>query len=415
MPLDDLAQYATSEHDFYGILGTTFETSEADIRRAYRKTALKYHPDKNGGNPAAVEKFHLVQIAYDVLSDAAVKAAYDNARAARVAKQRQKELLNGRRRQMMDDLEKRERGVKRDRDDEVDAEERLRREVARLAEDGKRRRREREEMLRQEKLEQEEVMVEIPGRKDGPASAAADTTETRQAGPYDRRDVSEMDRTIKIRWAREGLGESTDKDTITSLFSKFGAIESTFLLKDKRQRIDGGTSKKKEKRVVATGVVQFSSIVGAHAAVEDFPKQTGAEWAVFESVFWASNKEPDFGFAGGPSATSADSSNSAPSPSSSAKTSEDTPSVPFPGTSDSNINPSESVSHKPQHVPSFSSFPSKHKAESRPNPSLEEMTMIRLKMAQKKRLEDELLRREQEEDQRQERDNSNHGSTVAPV
>jgi DnaJ homolog subfamily C member 17 len=76
MAKEDLMEHATSTADFYELLGVTFETSESDIRRAYRKTALKYHPDKLGKD-FDPEKFHLLQIANDVLSDPSAKAAYD--------------------------------------------------------------------------------------------------------------------------------------------------------------------------------------------------------------------------------------------------------------------------------------------------------------------------------------------------
>ncbi|KAI9698679.1 MAG: hypothetical protein M1836_003789 [Candelina mexicana] len=156
MPSDDLAQYATSSHDFYALLSIPTTATDSDLRRAYRKTALKYHPDKNASNPSAIEKFHLLQIAYDVLSDPTVKAAYDNARAAKLQKQRRDELFEGKRRQMKENLERRERGAKRTRDESLDAEERLEMEVRRLAEDGKRRRREREELLRRDKAEEQD-------------------------------------------------------------------------------------------------------------------------------------------------------------------------------------------------------------------------------------------------------------------
>lgn len=403
MPADDLAQYATSELDFYDILGATFETSETDIRRAYRKTALKYHPDQNAGNPAAVEKFHLVQIAYDVLSDPAVKAAYDNARAARLAKQRQKKLLDGKRRQMVDDLERREKGVKRGRDDELDAEERLRREVARLAEDGKRRRREREEMLRRERLQEEEE-VEITERV--PSSVPRPADNVSNGHLKERGNVSEIDRTIKIRWQREGAGESITKETIRSLFSKFGDIETTFLLKDKKQRV----GPKKEKKVMATGVVQFASIVGAHAAVEDFPKRKGSDWTVFESVFWASNKEPDFGFTTqSPPPESTSPSSSCPSTPPQMKSFRH---ASFPGMGNDSFSPKPDSGHDTdgmKRVPTFASFSKSNIAKSSTNGSslsFEEMTLIRLKNAEKKRLEEELRRREQEEE-RQEQESRN--------
>jgi DnaJ homolog subfamily C member 17 len=146
MAKEDLMEHANSTVDFYELLGVTFETSESDIRRAYRKTALKYHPDKlgKGFDP---EKFHLLQIANDVLSDPSAKAAYDNARNARLQKQRQNELFEGKRRQMKEELEARERGaatsasgVKRAREEsEMEVE------IRRLAEEGRRRRNEMEE------------------------------------------------------------------------------------------------------------------------------------------------------------------------------------------------------------------------------------------------------------------------------
>jgi DnaJ family protein C protein 17 len=149
MSKDDLSQYATSDHDFYALLGVQFESSESDIRRAYRKTALKYHPDKLGKD-FDPEKFHLLQIANDVLSDPIAKAAYDNARNARLQKQKQHELFEGKRRQMKEDLEARERGVKRGRDEAEEAEAKLEMEMRRLAEDNKRRRKEMEEKLHAE-------------------------------------------------------------------------------------------------------------------------------------------------------------------------------------------------------------------------------------------------------------------------
>lgn len=67
---------AGSKRDFYEILGVNKNSSADEIKRAYRKLAKKYHPDVNK-EPDAEEKFKEVQEAYDVLSDANKKAAYD--------------------------------------------------------------------------------------------------------------------------------------------------------------------------------------------------------------------------------------------------------------------------------------------------------------------------------------------------
>lgn len=63
--------------DYYTILGVQRTSLPADIKKAYRKLALKYHPDKNLSNPKAHEKFVQIQEAYEVLKDADKKRKYD--------------------------------------------------------------------------------------------------------------------------------------------------------------------------------------------------------------------------------------------------------------------------------------------------------------------------------------------------
>ncbi|HZW60601.1 MAG TPA: DnaJ domain-containing protein, partial [Candidatus Babeliales bacterium] len=55
--------------DYYNILGVPKNASEADIKAAYRKLALKYHPDRNPNNQEAENKFKEAALAYEVLSD----------------------------------------------------------------------------------------------------------------------------------------------------------------------------------------------------------------------------------------------------------------------------------------------------------------------------------------------------------
>lgn len=66
-----------SNKDFYETLGVARSASDDEIKKAFRKLAMKYHPDRNPDDKAAEEKFKEVQNAYAILSDKEKKAAYD--------------------------------------------------------------------------------------------------------------------------------------------------------------------------------------------------------------------------------------------------------------------------------------------------------------------------------------------------
>lgn len=85
------AAFAFAGADYYKILGVSKSASSADIKRAYRKLSLKYHPDKNP-SPDASAKFAEIAAAYDVLSDEEKREAYNRGGEEAVKQQEQRYL-----------------------------------------------------------------------------------------------------------------------------------------------------------------------------------------------------------------------------------------------------------------------------------------------------------------------------------
>ena len=128
--------------DLYLLLGITPDAEEKAIKKAYRKKALTCHPDKNPDNPKAAEEFHQLSDAYEVLTDADAKKAYDNVLKARKANELRNRQLDAKRRKLKDDLEAREREAADSAFATVVAkkteEERLAAEIERLRKEGSR-------------------------------------------------------------------------------------------------------------------------------------------------------------------------------------------------------------------------------------------------------------------------------------
>lgn len=66
-----------AKEDYYSLLGVNRNASDADIKKAYRRLAMKYHPDRNAGDKEAEKKFKAISEAYEVLSEPQKRQAYD--------------------------------------------------------------------------------------------------------------------------------------------------------------------------------------------------------------------------------------------------------------------------------------------------------------------------------------------------
>ena len=94
--------------DLYKILEISEDATKEAITKAYRKKALKVHPDKNPDNPKAAETFHLLTQTLEVLTDVAARGAYDRCRKAKKVAEERHSHLDAKRRKLKEDLEARE-------------------------------------------------------------------------------------------------------------------------------------------------------------------------------------------------------------------------------------------------------------------------------------------------------------------
>ncbi|KAL0029233.1 hypothetical protein WJX79_004395 [Trebouxia sp. C0005] len=124
----------TEDQDPYEVLGLTqgHESTETQIKKAYRLLALKKHPDKQPNNPNAAAEFHPIQRAFDLLSDAKARAALDDLYRAKAARKAREAGQSEKRRKMREDLEKREGAYQTARNDEQRARNKLKEELNRL-------------------------------------------------------------------------------------------------------------------------------------------------------------------------------------------------------------------------------------------------------------------------------------------
>ncbi|OAL46665.1 DnaJ-domain-containing protein [Pyrenochaeta sp. DS3sAY3a] len=358
--LEDLAKSTTE--DFYELLGVAFDAEEAAIKKAYRKASIRYHPDKNPDNKDAADRFIYLGWARDILVDANLKGEYDRARARRREKALQDEMLDGRRRKMKEDLERRERegrnlapGLKRKRAEDMSDAERREQEIQRLAEDGKRRRKEAQDRLEKKRKEEDEAsIIDLDKSPEPQAVKPGDSTE--------------LDRSVRVRFQREGDRLSWDKDKLSTMFAKYGKIDSIVMGKDKRLKVSG----EKHRKLIAIVFIIYTRLDHAHAAVLDGK----SDFPTLESVSWA-NGEPDL-----KSPVNVDTF-----PQSVPSTPVATPNKSFRASFGPGVGKGLGT---PLGTPKFSFSPK--------TPSLEEVTMMRLKQAEKKRLEEQIRKQDAAEE-----------------
>ncbi|KAG5365992.1 Chaperone protein [Yarrowia sp. B02] len=242
------------EIDLYALLGVDVSSDTKSIQRAYRKTALLYHPDKNPSKEAE-EKFHQLSIALETLVDEALRKKYDQLLSARFEKIRKREELSAERRKFQDDLLRREQ--------EYEASKKHQRENVSLAAVLEDMRTHNRGLI--EKLEAKRRKLYRDAMKGAEKmTETAEEPKTASSTPKETKPASTSSPTLKIKWSKRGKGRDLKEDDVISLFSRYGPIEHVAILP--------GDSGKKAK----TALIEFadvSSVVAAKSILDPETKE----------------------------------------------------------------------------------------------------------------------------------------------
>lgn len=199
--------------DLYLLLHISHEASEKDIKKAYRKKALKCHPDKNPDDPNAALLFHQLQEALAVLTDTAARKAYDNVLKARKANELRNRQLDEKRKRLKDQLEAREseaaKEVKQKSYDKKSDEDKLAAEIERVMKEGR----------KELEAEQERLQDLIQKEKNDKNEKSSKSTNFE----------TEASTKLKVRWKSiDNKIQSSDNlytvESLKSIFSKYGDV-----------------------------------------------------------------------------------------------------------------------------------------------------------------------------------------------
>ncbi|XP_026154369.1 dnaJ homolog subfamily C member 17 [Mastacembelus armatus] len=225
--------------DLYGLLGIENTATTKEIKKAYRQKALTCHPDKNPDNPKAVELFHQLSQALEVLTDAAARAAYDKVCAAKKQAEERNRKLDDKRKKIKLDLEARERLAEAQSQEEVQITRTLEEEIARLREEGSR------------QLEEEQRLIREQIQRESEA-------QQQQIGDHNQRSCSRSNVTpkLKMKWKckkDDEMNGGYSQDILLRLLQKYGDVLNVIVSSKKR----------------GSAVVEFATVRAAELAVKN--------------------------------------------------------------------------------------------------------------------------------------------------
>ncbi|XP_055496925.1 dnaJ homolog subfamily C member 17 isoform X1 [Leucoraja erinacea] len=225
--------------DLYSLLGVSDDATGKEIKKAYRQKALKCHPDKNPDNPKAVELFHQLSQALEVLTNAAAKAAYDQIRKAKKRAAERDRKLDSKRKKVKHDLEAREREAQLIEEEDIKIAKNFDEVIAKLREEGSR------NLQEQQRLIKEQIMLEREQRLRG---SDVQTDSKNKSTPK-----------LKLKWKcnkDDELNGGYSHEFLLSILQKYGEVLNLII-----------SNKKK-----GSAIVEFSSTKTAELA---FKNETG--------------------------------------------------------------------------------------------------------------------------------------------
>ncbi|KAL0959589.1 hypothetical protein HGRIS_011298 [Hohenbuehelia grisea] len=352
---------AEDEVNPYELLEIQTEATEQEIRTSYRKKSLKVHPDRNPNNPDAARKFHELNQAYELLLDPLRRLALDAKLRVKQARKERFKAYDNKRKNLVEELEERERQFKKARREKQDEEIKVWHETERIKDEGRR--------LREEKMK-------------GMAKQHEETTAPVEPSDADLEapSLGDFDTTVRLKYLIATHANLTTPSGLAALLAPFGDVDASSIVLSMKPPKKAPTKPPK----YATALVPFKRVGDAFAAV--CASQRPEHGLDGVEVGWVEGKEPPLlswlkkmGKLG-----------AAPPP------------IPKAGSSTSvNDGPKARL---PQHqesqgVSGFSSFPDK--VPDMPLPSIpsagvdfESLTLMRMRQAEKERLEREILAQE---------------------
>ncbi|KAF8960314.1 DnaJ domain-containing protein [Flammula alnicola] len=259
----------------YELLNVKTESTEQEIRTAYRQRSLKVHPDRNPNNPDAARKFHELNQAYELLLDPLRRLALDAKLRVKQARAERFKSYDNKRRNLVEELEERERSFKKARMEKQKEEVETWRETERIKEEGKRLReqKEKEMMGRMKVSQQEETMKEKEEDEEAPPA------------------MDPLDTTVRLKYPLKTYPNLTTPRAISALLSRFGTTDESSIVLSLSLKSKNGSEKPNKPPKTGSALVPFKQIGEAFAAVcASGRKELGMDGV---KITWVNGKEPE--------------------------------------------------------------------------------------------------------------------------